>query len=603
MPDRRLFVKGALMLSGAALAIDRYGVCSLTENAMAAPAKKGALPGEYFRRLAKWCAVVQAEMKKVPNASLKDLEARHGWNHFPYTILPAAVLYAKKHPSNRWYKNAEMLALALKIGDLLLREDAGGTFAPWLDSYRDAYMWVEAYALLKPELDEERARQWKASIERNIGLLEADAAAWKDCPAYTENFLGTSPNHYAWWSATLLVGGRYLGRPEWANLGSAVLRRFATTEQNPDGYWGEHNPDGPTIGYNYLTTLAVGLYWEHSGDPSALRALRKATDFHSNFTYPDGNAMELMNDRNRYWEVSPWGQFAFSNFADGRGYAEMLVRNIPDDEIDLDTLGLLAQNALYYHEGPVKHCAPELVQYSHRLQGAAGTRKRGAWVTVLCGLIDTDLPLSQWFLDRQANVSLFHERTGLIISGANSKGQPELATLFETLHDGTDTKPLGSRLTLKEDGDCLALAHHTYTCEILVPPATRDEAQIHFRITGRGPVPEEAALALQLCLKAGTVLQTGTGQKIKLSGEKMELTPEVLGGSISHGAWTLKIDADATLRWPVFPYNPYRNGLETKLEYAVGLLRVPLRLRANPAHYVRPNEQEIRVAVRIPERV
>lgn len=601
MPNRRLFVKGTLMLSGSLLGFDHQVLGTMRHEAVSGAGTKSAtLPGEYYRRLSKWCSVVLEEMKKRPGESLKNLEAQHGWSHFPYAILPAAVLYAKKHPSNHWYNDPKMLELALDIGDLLVREDARGTFEPRLDSYRDAYMWVEAYELLKGKLGADRAGRWKAAIERNIGLLESDAVAWKDCPAYTENFLGTSPNHYAWWSATLLVGGKYLNRPEWVKAGSAVLRRFAATEQNPDGYWGEHNPDGPTIGYNYLTTLAVGVYWEHIGDPRALRALRRATDFHSRFTYPDGNAVEIMNDRNRYWEVSPWGQFAFSNFADGRGYAAMLLRNTPDDEIDLDTLGLLAQNALYYHEGAVEKCAPELARYSHRLQGPAGIRKQDAWVVGLCGIIDTELPLSQWFLDRQANVSLFHERAGLIISGANSKHQPELATLSEKLQGITDTKPLGSRLTQKESGDFLAVAHHTFTCEILSPPVEADEAHINFRITGRGPVPEEAALALQLCLKAGTVLETGAGRKIKLSEERIELTPDMLGGAIKHGAWTLKIDADATLSWPVFPYNPYRNGLETKLEYAVGLLRVPLRLHVDPSRYVRPNEQQIRIAVRVP---
>ncbi|HEU5341357.1 hypothetical protein [Edaphobacter sp.] len=599
MPNRRLFVKGALALSGA-LRFERKGY-SLMRGIPPSSNKDAALPGEYFRRLAKWCPVVQDELRSRTGAGLRELETQHGWSHFPYTILAAAVLYAKKHPTNRWYKDASMLALALEIGDLLVKEDERGTFAPRLDSYRDTYMWVESYALLKTELGAERARTWKAAIERNIGLLEGDIAAWKDCPAYTENFLGTSPNHYAWWSATLLVGGKHFDRPTWVELGSAVLRRFAATEQNPDGYWGEHNPDGPTIGYNYLTTLGVGVYWEHSQDPSALRALRRATDFHEHFTYPDGNACELMNDRNRYWEVSPWGQFAFSNFADGRGYAALLVRNIPDDVIDLDTLGMLAQDALYYHEGPVETCAPKLPRYSHRLEGPAGVRKDGPWVTALSGIIDTPLPLSQWFLDRQANVSLFHERTGLIIAGANSKGQPELATFYEKSKGTTYTKPLGSRLTMKATGDCLAVAHHTFTCEILTPPAKQNEQQIRFQITGRGPVPDEAYLALQLCLKAGTVIETGAGHRIALTDERFDLTPAMLGGSIHHRDWTLKIDADAALSWPVFPYNPYRNGPETKLEFAVGLLRFPLRMHSDPNHYVRPNEQTIRVTVQVPQ--
>lgn len=42
------------------------------------------------------------------------------------------------------------------------------------------------------------------------------------------------------------VGARQSdGNKEWENLGARILKRFATTEQSPDGYWGEHNNSGP----------------------------------------------------------------------------------------------------------------------------------------------------------------------------------------------------------------------------------------------------------------------------------------------------------------------------------------------------------------------
>src|SRR5690606_864655 len=113
-------------------------------------------------------------------------------------------------------------------------------------------------------------------------------------------------NHYALYANNLLLGGVVFGREDWKELGSRILRRFATEEQAPDGYWGEHSRRGPTTGYNYLTLSAVALYWEYTRDPAALDALRKVTDFHSHFTYPDGTPVEVINDRNRHWGVSPW---------------------------------------------------------------------------------------------------------------------------------------------------------------------------------------------------------------------------------------------------------------------------------------------------------
>ena len=116
-----------------------------------------------------------------------------------------------------------------------------------------------------------------------------------------------------------------LGNKDWEDLGATALHRLAAEEQTPDGYWGEHTDNGPATGYNYLTMTCVALYYEHSHDPAALEALRRATDFHKHFTWPDGTPVETINGRNRYWDVSPWGHFGFSHWPDGRRYAEFLA--------------------------------------------------------------------------------------------------------------------------------------------------------------------------------------------------------------------------------------------------------------------------------------
>src|SRR2546429_4387458 len=42
------------------------------------------------------------------------------------------------------------------------------------------------------------------------------------------------------------------------------------------------------------------------------------------------------------------------------------------------------------------------------------------------GLISTPAVNSQFYLDRQGHLSVFHNRLGLVITGAGSKRQPEL---------------------------------------------------------------------------------------------------------------------------------------------------------------------------------
>jgi hypothetical protein len=87
------------------------------------------------------------------------------------------------------------------------------------------------------------------------------------------------------------------------------------------------------------------------------------------------------------------------------------------------------------------------------------------------------------------------------------------------------------------------------------------------------------------------MLETGAGKKIMLGGERIEL--QDLGGWISHRGWKLKVDPTAKLVWPIYPHNPYSNAPEIDIQYAVGALSVPLRLKSQPGRYIRTNEQEI----------
>jgi len=82
---------------------------------------------------------------------------------------------------------------------------------------------------------------------------------------------------------------------------------------------------------------------------------------------------------------------------------------------------------------------------------------------------------------------------------------------------------------------------------------------------------------LQLMLKAGEILETGNGQKITLSTEKIELGAEELGGLIKHNGWSLHLPKGMQLTWPFYPFNPYKDKPETELEQAIGRLSIPLK--------------------------
>lgn len=563
-------------------------------------AADSSLPGAYFRLLESGAKQVEQYLDSRPSADLKTLEAEGKWRHFPYSILAPAVLYAKQHQDNRRYADPKMLALALRLGDLFASENEKGQYEPRLDSDWDTGLWLEAYRLLERDLGEERRARWQREIEKNVALLVSDATERLDFPWYNSPYIGTSPNHYSLWASLLHLAGKTFGKPEWEQLGQRVLRRYALVEQTSDGYWGEHSRSGPTTGYNHLTFTALATYYENSKDPEVVPALRRATEFHMNYTYPDGTPVEVINDRNRRWEVNAWGHFGFSNFPDGRRLAEFLTGFFLPEKLSMSSLGRLAQDALYYHEGSTEPIPQDGPSYSHQMSIPAGIRKAGSWTMCLSGLIDTQAVNSRFYLDRQGNLSVFHEKTGLIITGANSKRQPELATFSEKLLGQVVHMPLSSRLQMSDTQDRLSLAFNTFFSDLYVPADTQSEFRLRFVISGRGTPSEAARLTLQLCLKEGEALETAAGKKLALGAERIELSGNELGDWIRHHGWTIKVPAASRLVWPVYPHNPYSDAPETQLQHAVGALSVPLELKAQRGHYVRPNELEIPFTLTVP---
>ena len=540
------------------------------------------LPGRYFRLLESGIARVEKRLEAEPEATLASLESQPGWSHFPNAILMPAVLYTKSHHANKRYGDASLLQLAQRIGDLLVTEYEKGNYTARGDNDWDTYMWLEAYRLLENKLGEERRLRWREVLLKNLAELEPKLAKCQDYPWYNAPFIITSPNHYAIYASTLLVAGHVFDKPGWVKLSTKVLHRFCVEEQAVDGYWGEHSQAGPTTGYDYLTVTQIALYWEYSKDPEALKALRRSTDFHKYYTYPDGTPVETINDRNRHWGVSMWGHFGFSHFPDGRRYAAFLTSFSPyggDTKSyggDIQSLGRIAQNAIYYHEGKTAPIPQDQPNYSHAMKVPAGIRKTGPWVVSLSGIIAPAVSLNGFFLDRQGNLSVFNKKTGLIISGANSKRQPELATFTEVIGKDSIHMPVSSRLQMNEQVDRLALAYNVFFAVLDAPKPSEKQLKFRFATTYKWG-DALSRFNLQLVLKPGETLETGSGRKIILGKEKIELSGEDFGGLIRHNGWTLHLPPGMRLNWPVYPFNPYRDSPETELEQAIGTLSMPLK--------------------------
>ncbi len=220
-------------------------------------------------------------------------------------------------------------------------------------------------------------------------------------------------------------------------------------------------------------------------------------------------------------------------------------------------------------------------------------RRSGQWKVCLSGIAVTPAVNNQFYLDRQGHVSIFHGALGLIVTGANSKRQPELATFSEILNGNPMHMPVSSRLQMAATGDRLSLAYNTFFSDLYIAEPTEKSVTVRFVVSGKGTPAVNPRLTLQLRLLPGEVLETGAGKTVTVGTERLEFDAAALGGLIQHHGWTMKMDPSARLVWPVYPHNPYANQPETSLEHTVAALSVPLVLKAVPGKYVRAGEQEI----------
>ena len=85
-----------------------------------------------------------------------------------------------------------------------------------------------------------------------------------------------------------------------------------------------------------------------------------------------------------------------------------------------------------------------------------------------------------------------------------------------------------------------------------------------------------------------------------LGADRIELSPEDLGGRIAHHGRTLEAPDGASLSWPIYPHNPYSDTPETAIVHAVGRLTVPLALKARRGKYVRAKELELNFRLAVP---
>lgn len=479
-------------------------------------------------------------------------------------LFPLAAAWSLDSKDNPYYHDPKLLEAIMDGGDALIEEAKpdgkwifrkkdnstwGDIYMPWTYS-----RWVRAYGLIRDAMPQDRRKRWEDALLLGYSGISKSALTR----------LVNIPTHHA---MGLYIAGQLFDRPEWCEQSKAFMGRVVDA-QDPGGFWTEHY--GPVVMYNFVYTDALGVYYSVSRDKKALLALERAARFHSAMTYPDGSSVETVDERNPYHTGISLGNVGFTFTPEGRGRLaqQMELHKSRGGKLDPDTM---ASFLLYGEEGPAvptQAMQGDVTWTSDNDKSLI--RRKGKWFVSLSAY-RCPLPEVRWIQDRQNFVSIFHDNTGLIMGGGNTKLQPlwssftvgdvsllqrvpgETSPKF-TPPDGLVHVPSGAAL-LKADPVGLLLSYANEKCEITVDPVDDSTATIHLKATAISGEPVEAHLTL--LPKLGKQFSTAGGTDIELGEEPFTLSDKEIGAWIEHAGWRLTTPDGARINWPVLPHNPY----------------------------------------------
>lgn len=481
-------------------------------------------------------------------------------------MYPLAVAYATRAEGNTHHKSTTLLEAIIKAGDALIADaDASGQ---WVFRKKDGstwgkiYMpwtysrWVRSFALIRDDMPADARQRWEKAL--SLGY----AGISKSALAHVHNI----PAHHA---MGLYVAGKALHRPEWCAQATEFLRKVAG-QQSEGGYWSEGV--GPVVNYNFVYMDALGTYYALSGDEQVLPALQKGAIFHRRFTYPSGEEVETIDQRNPFHQGVATGNVGFTFSPAGRAWLRDQWKLKGMDNLPAD---LIASCVLYGQEGPAeaapKRGARELFVLTEGGVDRAAVLRQGPWFVCLSAYT-APISDSRWIQDRQNLVSIWHEQTGLILGGGNTKLQPAwsnftVGDMALLQHKAGDTQPdfrpkgelyhvPSSATLIRGEEPGLDLVYGRQNCRLRI--RIRDERTLQYRLetdTGRSLA---VAAHLTLIPHLKQPLETARGRKEELSDSPLSMAADLLGGALAHAGWTLHCPQTATLDWPALPHNPYR---------------------------------------------
>ncbi len=476
-------------------------------------------------------------------------------------ILPLAIAWGHQSSKNPFYHRDDVLAAIIRGGDALIpAQDADGK---WLFLKKDGskwgqiYMpwtysrWVRAYQIVRNAMNAEARARWDRALTLGFTGIAKEVAGTKT--------LANIPVHHA---MGLYFASQVFQRPDWEKIARDFMHR-TVGEQHVDGYWSEHV--GPVINYGFVYIDAIGIYAAASGDRDMIEPLRRAALFHAHFTYPDGTEVETVDERNPYAPSVTRGIVGFVRTAEGRThFAHQMAKG--KGGLPADNAAALLQ---WGEEGEGAAANDTEHDFDFRLtKNAAAVRRRGPWFIVVSAFTAPLAP-RRWIQDRQNFISIYHESSGLVLGGGNTKLQPlwsnfTTGDLSKFTHRAGDENPnfqppAGVRhipvAATVIEGDDLGLdldyggQHAQITLHVV------DDRTLEYVVKGEPAFTAHVTLMPKLTTPLRSAKSVIAAAKLKSTTASWDDTQ--LGGWVTHGKTRIIVPSGARLDWPALPHNPY----------------------------------------------
>jgi hypothetical protein len=491
-------------------------------------------------------------------------------------MLPLAAAWVYKDPKNPYYHSPQILNSLMIAGDALIedqdengqwvfRKKDGSTwgkiYMPWTYS-----RWIRTFSIIRDAMPADRRARWEKAL-----TLGFTGIAKSLDPSHIQNI----PAHHA---MGLYFASEVFKKPDWKKTAVDYLRAVVAA-QHPDGYWSENK--GPVVNYGFVYVDAVGTYYAASHDASVLPALRKSGIFHYYFTYPDGSNIETVDERNPYHGGVAMPNVGFAFTPEGRSYIARQWRmhkgNIPADSA--------ASLLLWGEEGDAATIDVTKSDFDYKLpSGEAAIRRRGPWFMVVAAMT-TPVPNSRWIQDRQNFVSIFHEKAGLILGGGNTKLQPSwsnftVGDISKFFHQSGDENPKflppagllhvpTSARVLDGNEFGVELQYKDHRGRILLDPKDPDHLEV--KLSGDSEMTAHVTLLPRL----KQPITSASGSKVTLGAEPLDWLKGAAGDWIELNGVRIALPASASVRWPLYPHDPYKKDGKATLDEARVVIDTP----------------------------